>query len=171
MRRAITVVAGILVVGMLMPAALAGGWAITTFDSVPEEFEAGETYTLTYTILQHGRTPVDVDDPSVTFTPTGKGEPLVFEATHLGETGRYTVEVTVPTAGTWDWEVSQGYFESQDLGTLNVADAGVAAPADIGFDLMQLVRILLPLAAIAAAVYTFRELRVARRRDATPEPG
>src|SRR5438128_12344573 len=39
------------------PSVFAGGWAITTLDSLPNELRAGETYAIGYVIRQHGQTP------------------------------------------------------------------------------------------------------------------
>ena len=51
--------------------ALAGGWAVTTFDQLPPEFHAGQPYVLGYTIRQHGQTPIQVDDTRVQITANG----------------------------------------------------------------------------------------------------
>ena len=103
-------VAVLLVVGA---PAYAGGWAATSFDDLPSEFVAGETYELSYVILQHGVTPVDVDSTAVMLRSEATGEELVFPASTAGETGRYLVEVTIPSSGSWSWEVSQDFFGPQ----------------------------------------------------------
>lgn len=62
-------VVGCLVAGAMMVAlagpALAGGWATTTLDEVPAELESGETYSIGYTILQHGKSPAVVEDTMI----------------------------------------------------------------------------------------------------------
>ncbi len=55
----------ILAVMTIPMTAFAGGWAIASFDEVPGDFQAGATYDLEYTILQHGETPVDVGNSQV----------------------------------------------------------------------------------------------------------
>jgi hypothetical protein len=108
--------------------AVAGGWAMSSFDELPTSFESGETYALSYTILQHGKTPVDVGESSIIVTDPA-GRTTVFEATKTKEPGRYTVEVTFPEAGTFKWQVSQGMFEPHDLGTIGVAEGAASAVA------------------------------------------
>jgi YtkA-like len=175
MRKTITLAFTASVLAAVMPvAAIAGGWALTAFDSLPDDFEAGQSYTLHYTVLQHGNTPVDVGPSEVTFVDDG-GRAIIFEARRLGEPGRYTVEVTLPEGGTWSWSVSQGYFTAQDMGTVVVASVpfettvpGTDQVTGAGIDLMELLRVVLPLAAIVAAVYTLREVARPRREPTFP---
>jgi len=107
-------------------AASAGGWALTSFDEMPTEFAAGEAYDLSYTILQHGKTPVDVGKSAVLVTDS-EGTVTEFVATATDEVGRYDVQVTFPESGTFSWQVSQGPFREHDLGSIDVA----AAPAGV----------------------------------------
>jgi hypothetical protein len=121
--------------------ALAGNWASTVFDDLPDEFEAGRTYALEYTILQHGDTPVATSDSVLTFT--GSDDELEFEATPMDEVGRFTVEIALPE-GNWDLEVTQGPFDPHRHGVVAVArDASVG-----GVDVEPAVLIL---AAVALA--------------------
>jgi hypothetical protein len=172
MRRTLTLLATLLVLGAAMPAALAGGWALTAFDSLPEDFEAGETYALDYTVLQHGETPVDVGESEVVFTNSETGETITFVAVKLDEPGRYTVEVTIPTEGVWGWRVSQGMFESHEMGVMTAtAAAGITAPTPVpapqGVDLMTILQVALPMAAVLAAIYTIRALARSRGETAS----
>jgi len=41
--------------------ALAGGWAVVTLDSLPREVRAGASFQLGFTVLQHGKTPTNLD--------------------------------------------------------------------------------------------------------------
>jgi hypothetical protein len=145
-----------LVVG-LGPAALAGNMAITSFDSMPDEFVAGETYTLTYSVLQHGVTPVD-GGSSLIFTDDS-GNIVTFDAEPTGEPGRYQVEVTLPSAGSWEWQVTQGPFEAQQMGELTV---GAGAPDATSSSPLTALKVLLPLGAVAAAWFTIREISRSR---------
>ena len=106
--------------------ALAGGWAITSFDGTPGEFEAGSTYDLNYTILQHGQTPVDVGASQVRITDSN-GTVTTFDSVPTGEPGRYSVSITFPESGTWQWEVDQGDFGPYEIGSTEVAPAASAA--------------------------------------------
>ena len=120
------VLAAMLTLALGSPA-LAGGWAVTTLDSVPDRFDAGETYSIGYTIRQHGVTPVSVDRTEIRVTHSESGKRLVFRGVPEGPTGHYVAKVTIPAAGTWSWDVTQGPFEAQPLGTLVVSMPGTAA--------------------------------------------
>lgn len=105
----------------------AGGWALTSFDELPPEFQAGATYDLTYTVLQHGVNPVDVGQSEVRVTGAD-GEVTTFTASGLPEVGRYRVTVTFPESGIWTWEVFQGDFGTHPMGPISVAGAAATAP-------------------------------------------
>ena len=48
--------------------ALGGGWAVTTLDNDPDPDDAGRTYSIGYTIRQHGVTPISVDRTEIQVT-------------------------------------------------------------------------------------------------------
>ena len=102
--------------------AFAGSWAMASFDQVPGEFEAGSSYDLQYTILQHGETPVDVGDSQVVIADA-TGSKTAFDAVALGQPGRYSVSIAFPEPGSWDWEVTMGPFASHQMGTIDVREA------------------------------------------------
>ena len=166
MRSALRALVVALVLAAAMPVALAGNMAITVFDELPEDFEAGTTHPLEYTILQHGQTPVDGANSEVIFTDSDTGQVLTFAAEPTGEPGRYAVEVMIPSEGDWQMQVTQGPFEAHEFGTIAVAPAAAAAASSTGW--MDVLRFILPLAAIAAAALTIRA--VARSRSGGVEP-
>ena len=141
--------------------AFAGGWAIASFDEVPDEFEAGVTYDLEYTVLQHGETPVDVDGSEVRIFDSD-GTVTEFGAVATGQPGRYSVAVTFPEPGSWHWEVTLGVFEAHDMGTVEVAAAAAAvATPDSG----SMLRWILPAALILVmAVLAVQVAELARNR-------
>lgn len=104
--------------------AFAGGWAMASFDGVPGEFAAGSTYDLEYTILQHGQTPVDVGSSQVLIVDS-TGAVTAFDAVALGQPGRYSVSITFPESGAWQWEVTMGPFPSHQMGTIEVREATI----------------------------------------------
>jgi hypothetical protein len=109
--------------------ALAGGWAVTTFDELPGEFQAGEEYRLGYTILQHGETPVPGADTWIAARNPATGDVMKFPGAAEGVAGHYVATVTFPTGGQWVWSVWQGDFGEHALGDLTVASApATAAP-------------------------------------------
>lgn len=164
MTKAITALFTATLVMALAGPALAGGWAVTSFEDLPDEFEAGNTYTLDYVILQHGQTPADSGASFVTFR-NGK-ESLRFDAINHGD-GTYTVEISIPSDGTWEWEVVSEGWGPQPLGSIDVT----AEAAGAGLDLMDVLKVILPLATVAAALLTLREWSKTRSGSPTAETG
>ncbi|MCI0393870.1 MAG: hypothetical protein L0332_07755 [Chloroflexi bacterium] len=135
-------VAGIVVLLLLAAVpALAGGWAVTTLDSLPPgEVKAGETMSLGFTVRQHGQTPVHFVDfmnhqpvaPVLLATNKETGETLRVEARPAEEVGRFTVDVTFPSAGVWDWSITPYPFEDTlRLEPLTVTPAAAAETAPV----------------------------------------
>lgn len=90
--------------------AAAGGWATVQLSSLPEdEAQAGATWEPNITVLQHGRTPLAGAKPAVTIRNRDSGEVKRFAARPTGRTGVYAVSVTFPSAGTWSYEVFDGF--------------------------------------------------------------
>jgi hypothetical protein len=101
--------------------ALAGGWAVTTLDSVPTDIRAGQTYRIGYMIRQHGVTPLIGATPQIRISRDGEG--LVFRGWPDGTPGHYVSEVNFPAEGEWSWSVDQSPFAAQALGSLSIASA------------------------------------------------
>lgn len=122
--RAVTLVLAVfaLALGALATPALAGGWAVTTFDQMPGQFLSGQEYSLGYTIRQHGETPVNVDKTEI-LAVAASGRTLSFPGTSQGGVGHYVAAVFFPAGGTYTWQVTQGGFAPQDLGALAVVAA------------------------------------------------
>ena len=137
--------------------ALAGSITVVTFDEVPAQFQAGTSHNLSFSILSHGKEPIDAGPMSVRFQGPD-GERLTFEARH--DEGRYTAEVTLPTSGQWSWVVA-GDFVRQELGTVSVA------PPDGISGLLTALRVGLPIATLLAVILLIAQvspvLRVWRR--------
>jgi hypothetical protein len=113
------------VTALTVTAAGAGGWAVTTLDPVSAAPVPGESTPIGYTILQHGETPVSLDDTAIVVTPAQGGQPMRFAGRPNGAVGHHVAQVTFTAAGTFRWSVEQGWFGPQDLGTIEVAAAGV----------------------------------------------
>ncbi|TDT18531.1 hypothetical protein BDK89_4152 [Ilumatobacter fluminis] len=104
----------------------AGGWAIASLDATPDA-EAGTTEDVSFTILQHGVRPADLDGDVGISLVDGTGDPTFFPAIGTGETGHYVATVTWPeTAGRYDWRIRMGWFGDHELGSVEVQapDAG-----------------------------------------------
>lgn len=166
MRRTVIILAVAALAMAAASTALAGGWAVTSFEDLPEKFEAGTTYTLDYTVRAHGKTPVDAGPSQVVFRQEGS-KPVQFDAVYVGD-GRYRVEVTLPSEGTWAWEVTHGYGP-QELGTIEVSAAAAATAS--GFDATNALKVILPLATLAAAVFTIREWTRTKAGSAPAQTG
>src|SRR5919197_1411768 len=87
-------------------AALAGGWAVTTLDALPQQMQAGQTNRIGFMMRQHGVQPI-------TFGTIAEGGP-----------GHYVAEVTFPHDGEWVWYVDQAPFQPQTLGAITIGAPG-----------------------------------------------
>ncbi len=112
--------------GFSSPAS-AGGWAIASLDSIPAA-EPGATTEVSFTILQHGTTPADLDEGVGIEIRDHDGASSFFPAVSDGTVGHYTATVTFPeTAGTYEWQVQMGWFGPYELGDFDVRAAETAS--------------------------------------------
>jgi hypothetical protein len=146
--------------------AVAGGWAVPSFDPLPP-VQADTPATIGLTILQHGVHPVDVDGVALVYVDED-GVRHRFAAVPDGATGHHVAEVTLP-AGTYTWSVEAGWFPERDLGTISVDAApatmrAVPSPGgDGGVSATRMVlRIALPVATLAAVLLALSGGRRAR---------
>ena len=109
MARKATVVLLLILLALPVGAALAGGWAVVSLDNPPGEIHAGQPWTMGFTVLQHGQTPVHRLDattpvePLLVATNTADGRRVEVDAQPTEEVGHFVVEVTFPSDGTWEW--------------------------------------------------------------------
>jgi len=128
---------GLIMLAMLALAApaLAGGWALVTLDQLPVEPRAGQTLSLGFMVRQHGVTPIDAAFGTEPMTPrlsasnVDTGESIRADARKEGPLGHFVVEVTFPSAGVWEWQITPEPFQPTRLGQLTVL-AAAAAPAE-----------------------------------------
>ncbi|HUF00169.1 MAG TPA: c-type cytochrome [Anaerolineales bacterium] len=99
--------------------AFAGGWAVITLDELPSGVAAGKPLTVGFTVLQHGKTPIDGLAPTITATLL-KEEQFVVNAEPSGKPGHYTATLTFPKAGDWRWSI-QAFTMDQLMPMLSVA--------------------------------------------------
>jgi cytochrome c2 len=112
--------------------AVAGGWAVITLDDLPAQITAGQMLTLGFTVRQHGKTLRDDLQPALHFARADINESFSVTAKRQGPSGHYSVDVTFPSAGQWNWRVDIEQFGmiTQDMPALMVsAAAGVPASA------------------------------------------
>lgn len=112
---------GLCLIGLLsQPAPVAaGGWGVTTIDDMPQTLVAGEPITLTFSVRQHGVHLMEGLAPTFVFS-NGKDHLEVTAAPQGKNKGQYTLQVKLPTAGEWRWEMTS--FPSQAMAPLTVID-------------------------------------------------
>jgi hypothetical protein len=69
-------------------------------DELPRNIVAGRPLTISFTLLQHGRTPLDGLEPKI-IANLYKEQEFVLHAEPDGKPGHYTVTVTFPKEGEW----------------------------------------------------------------------
>jgi hypothetical protein len=115
---------GLALAGLLLPAAAtAGGFATVQLSSLPAGTDAGGTWTPTITILQHGVTPLDNLLPAIRLTDENGGI-TTFAARPAGEPGTYVADVRFPTAGTWRYEIWDGFSQTHTYSPVTIGDGG-----------------------------------------------
>ncbi len=147
---------------LLTAQAAAGGFATVQLDSLPAGTGAGGTWTPTLTVLQHGITPLDGVTPVVRIS---NGEnTLEFVATRTGQPGKYRVEVEFPTAGSWRYEIDDGFSRTHTYAPIVVGAAATGGGEEGRAWWVPLVGGLTGAAALALVGL------VLRRRHARHEP-
>ncbi|HCB00989.1 MAG TPA: hypothetical protein DEP19_01280, partial [Anaerolineae bacterium] len=102
----------------------AGGWAVITLDELPTNVTAGEEFTIGFTVLQHGKTPMTGLTPIITAN-LYKEEQFTVTAREEGEPGHYTATLTFPKEGDWNWTI-EAFSMQQKMPTLSVTAPKVA---------------------------------------------
>lgn len=103
--------------------AFAGGWAVIILDELPSGVVAGEPFTVGFSVLQHGKTPMTDLDP-VIFARSGNQKVTVFPKEE-GEPGHYAASMTLASEGDWEWTI-QAFSMEQKMPVLSVAAPAVA---------------------------------------------
>jgi cytochrome c2 len=110
---------------VLFSPASAGGWAVVTLDSWPENIVAGEPVEISMTVRQHGRTLLEGLDVTVkAFSPSSK-QSFQVEAVDLKQPGRYVASVVFPEAGRWEWTIN-AFMADHPMPDLEVQARSVA---------------------------------------------
>lgn len=107
---------------LALPAtALGGGFATVQLSSLPEGTPPGGTWSVELTVLQHGVTPLEGVSPLVRIQNLD-GDSREFPATPTGEPGVYAADVVFPTAGTWRYEIFDGFTQTHTYAPVAIAD-------------------------------------------------
>ena len=132
-----------------------GGWATVGIAPMPTGVDAGDRWTPTVTVLQHGRTPLDGVSPAITIRNDRAGVVKTFPASPTGEPGKYRAEVVFPTDGRWAYTVDDGFGGTHTFAPVTVQPPGDGVPVGRW--------VLGTVAALAGAAVLLAFLR--RRRD------
>jgi len=99
--------AALLLLGLTLTGAAAGGWATIVADTTnPPQPNAGQPFTFGFTVLQHGVTPAGwVETPTFVGIETVSGTRIEAKASGQGADGHFVATVTLPKAGVWTWQV------------------------------------------------------------------
>ena len=102
--------------------ALAGGWATVKSSSTPKGLSVDESWIVDITVLQHGLAsqPLCCIKPTLTIrrvapfrapSSAAKERSITFKARPTSRVGVYRARVVFPKAGTWRYEVYDGFVE------------------------------------------------------------
>lgn len=113
--------------------ATAGGWAVITLDELPGQIVAGQSFTIGFTVRQHGRTLRDDLAPILRFNRSDAKDSLDFTAKREGDSGHYVASVALPNDGQWNWKVDIEQFGmiTQDMSPLTVVAAPIQSAAPL----------------------------------------
>jgi len=129
MKKPIRLVVPVLALLVAAVAAYAGGWATITLHDFPDYAVAGTPLKLTFTVRQHGVSPLTDLKPTVRATTTAG---LIARGTAGvgGPRGEYSSSLTLPQPGDWTIIVDSGFLESTvTLPSLKVIATGAPTPA------------------------------------------
>jgi hypothetical protein len=143
------------------PAAFGGGWATVGVSPLPSGDDSDWNATLM--VKQHGQTPLDGVQPSITIRNASTGENETFAATPTGNPGEYRAHVVFPSDGTWRYEVYDGFTEYGGAQTHTFAPVTISTPGGSSFPTVTVVLVAALLLAVAAPL-----VLLARRRRLQP---
>ena len=129
MRWILGVVTAVAAVLALATPVLAGGWATTLLDPLPDRLEAGHTYTVGFWILQHGShvSQIGLNNPGLKLVDD-KGQTLAYKGVALPEGGHYATALILPHDDDWAIFGMQAPFQDYDVGVLRVPGRVVVGP-------------------------------------------
>lgn len=110
-----------------------GGWATVGLESPPpRDVAAGHVWEARFTVLAHGRTPMDHLKPVVRIERVDGDGQRTFSATKVGAPGTYRARVAFPAEGRWAVEVAEhraiagSPVAGHSFGTVHVGSTGGA---------------------------------------------
>ena len=143
--------------------AAAGGWATAGLGPPDSGLGAGDTWNAEVTILQHGVTPLVGVSPVVKISKGG--ETHEFAAAPTGEDGVYLAKVKFPSAGSWTYQVDDGFSRTHSFAAVQIGAGG----GDGGFSIPDWSWVLVAAAAGLLVLFLIgRRSRPARAPVAQP---
>ena len=101
--------------------ASAGGWATAGVSPPPDDPTAGSTWEAKITVLQHGQTPLVGISPTISLIGKG-GKRETFSTKPTDEPGVYLAKVKFPAAGSWSYEVDDGFTSVHTFAPVTVGE-------------------------------------------------
>lgn len=148
------------VAAIAVPAASAGGWATVGLSSLPPSgLEPNQAWPVDITVLQHGQTPLAGVTPIVRIRNDGGKLVKSFSAKPTGKTGVYHAVVEFPGAGTYSYEVYDGFVTYGGARTHTFKPVQIGAPGDSFPYLPVGLALALALGLAAATVVYLRKTR------------
>jgi hypothetical protein len=144
------------------PGAVAGGWATVGLGPPDDGIGPGDTWDAKMTVLQHGNPETPLMGISPTLTIRSGSTSKTFRAVPTDEPGVYVARVVFPRAGTWSYEVHDGFTQYGGAQThrfpaITIGTAGESG----GFPTMTVTGVLVAAAGIVALLWLLaRRVRV-----------
>src|SRR5215210_7960652 len=113
----------------LPAAALGGGFATAGVAPPSDGLAAGDTWQAKITLLQHGLTPLQGVNPTITVRGP---ETRTFAARPTADPGVYVADVVFPTAGSYSYEIDDGFSQVHSFAAVRILGPQ-AAPGGQGF--------------------------------------
>ncbi len=121
----------ILMLALVPAAATAGGFATVGLESPPpERTSAGEPWTAEFTVLAHGRTPLDDLRPEVILEGADGAAAGRFAAVAGNDPGSYRADVDFPDSGRFRVLIDDGYTQRHSFSTVTVGDGAATDTAN-----------------------------------------
>jgi hypothetical protein len=103
-----------LVATLVLTAPVLAGGVVVTLDDTPSDVQKGEPLTVGFLIFSaHDGSPQAELEPTITATNPTTGQKVTLTAERKGVPGHYVAQLTLPSTGTWDWEI-QPFGETGD---------------------------------------------------------
>ena len=153
-----TLLCGLALLLLALPA-LGGGWAVITLDTLPGEIRAGEAFDVSFTVRQHGVTPMADLDPTVSLRNAQTAGKFTFRPEPGKDIGRYYATITLPAEGEWSWSI-QAFSMDQAMPPLTVLPAAATQqPVNQPLNLTPFVLLGILLLGMLSALLAFHRKR------------